>query len=292
MFLEWPIQETVGNGNEFWGVRKNDTTVFGTHVVDKMLFLFQSAVIALFVSCFSHAFQAALPLHDTFRRSAEVHALATAEGIKQNLQIIASELAVEQGVFLYDQSSKEELEKAVSELESVADTPTKEVFDSQYAGDWRLICTTATNTKGVNTDMLTFLNDGPLSILRRSLAKRFDVVQRIRSMSESGVVDRVDHVVEVQPVDSLSMLFESLPDSLSSLNINPLELRTAKITLVHKADIESFHPIPRTKISLESIVRECSLSLFFSSVVQMDRLHLCNSCAIFYSFIKSYCCRN
>ena len=98
-------------------------------------------------------------------------------------------------------------------------------------------------------------------------------------MTESGTVDRIDHVLEYQPPDTLKQLLDNLPDPLKSLNINPLHVTEGNVTLIHKATVESVEPVLRTSLSLESIVRKYPRNTFlrFSS----SRLSKTNICLLF-----------
>jgi len=117
-----------------------------------------------------------------------------------------------------------------------------------------LLCSTATNADGVDTSKIPFLKQGPLKSIRDYINRSLKVEQRIRNMTDSGTVDRIDHVLEYQPPDTLKQLLDNLPDALTSLNINPLHISQGNVTLIHKARVDSVTPVLRTSISLESIV--------------------------------------
>lgn len=173
---------------------------------------------------------------------------------KQNVMSVAENLKAKDGILLVDSQSKSDLKKAVAQLEAVAEPPTQEDFDSKFKGDWTLLCSTATNADGFDTSKLPFLNQGPLKSIRDYINRSLKVEQRIRSMTDSGVVDRIDHVLEYQPPDTLKQLLDNLPNALESLNINPLHISQGNVTLIHKATVDSVTPVLRTTISLESIV--------------------------------------
>jgi hypothetical protein len=148
------------------------------------------------------------------------------------------------------------LKKAVAELEAVANPPTNDDYETKYKGDWTLVCSTSTNADGIDLSKIPFLNAGPIKNIRDAINRCLVVKQCIRAREDSGAIDRVDHVLEYQPPDSLTEILDNLPDALSSLNINPLHVSEGKVTLVHKADVESVTPVLRTKLSLDSIVRK------------------------------------
>jgi hypothetical protein len=52
----------------------------------------------------------------------------------------------------------------------------------------------------------------------------------------------------------MDVLGGDIPDALRSINVNPLEVTKATVTLVHKATVESVTPVLKTKISLESLI--------------------------------------
>lgn len=190
----------------------------------------------------------------SFRTNTALSALATVAEAKQNVMSVAENLKAKDGILLVDSQSKSDLKKAVAQLEAVAEPPTQEDFDSKFKGDWTLLCSTATNADGFDTSKLPFLNQGPLKSIRDYINRSLKVEQRIRSMTDSGVVDRIDHVLEYQPPDTLKQLLDNLPNALESLNINPLHISQGNVTLIHKATVDSVTPVLRTTISLESIV--------------------------------------
>jgi hypothetical protein len=197
------------------------------------------------------AFQPSIPA----RWNSRLFALSTADDAKINLVTIANRLQADQGIFLYDKTAKEELTKAVSALEAVASAPTRDDFDDRFQGDWTLVVTTATNSAGFDLSKLPFLNEGPLKEIRATLNRSIRVEQRIRSTTNSTVVDRVDHVIQFQPPNMLmDVLGGDVPDALRSINVNPLEVTKATVTLVHKATVESVIPVLKTKICLESVI--------------------------------------
>eukprot|EP00545_Synedropsis_sp_CCMP1620_P012083 CAMPEP_0119005506 /NCGR_PEP_ID=MMETSP1176-20130426/1762_1 /TAXON_ID=265551 /ORGANISM="Synedropsis recta cf, Strain CCMP1620" /LENGTH=346 /DNA_ID=CAMNT_0006957325 /DNA_START=202 /DNA_END=1242 /DNA_ORIENTATION=- len=207
----------------------------------------------LLVVSSSNAFQQ----HSIFSRPALLKAsclhatLTTAPAAKNALLITAERIKADQGVLVYDQTSKSDLEQAVAELEAVGSTPTQTDFDTLFQGDWTLLCTTATNNNGIDTSQFSFLTEGPLQQIRQSLNRSLKVVQSIKSTTGGTTVDRVDHVIEYMPPTTLSDVLSNLPDALQSLNLNPLELTKSKVSLVHKADVTSELS---TKLTLESIV--------------------------------------
>ena len=223
-------------------------TIKTTHVLTLV------ASAAVFQS--SAAFQPNPALSTFHRLKTSLSALATATEAKQNLINVAERLKAKEGVLLVDSQSKSDLKKAVAELEAAADPPTQDDFDSKFKGDWMLLCSTATNADGIDTSKIPFFNEGPLKSIRDYINRSLKVEQRIRSMTDSGTVDRIDHVLEYQPPDTLKELLDNLPDALTSLNINPLHVIQGNVTLIHKAQVESVTPVLRTKITLESIVRK------------------------------------
>lgn len=172
---------------------------------------------------------------------------------KEDLMEIAQSLKDEYGALLIDSSAQEKLKAAVEALESSADPPADA---AEMIGGWTLLCSTASaeKVKGVDTSKLPFYNEGPLKEIRETLNKSLMVQQVIKSSEESDVIDRVDHVIQYMPPDTLSEFVSSLPDFLQSVNINPFQVTDQKVVLVHKAEVESVIPLIKTKLSLQSVV--------------------------------------
>jgi hypothetical protein len=202
------------------------------------------------------AFQPKPPIsaNAAYRSSTSLFALSQVTEAKQNVMDVAKRLKEKEGVLIVDSKAKADLKAAVAQLEASADPPTQKDFDSKFKGDWTLLCSTATNADGFDTSKVPFLNQGPLKSIRDYINRSLQVQQRIRSMTESGTVDRIDHVLEYQPPDTLKQLLDNLPDPLKTLNINPLHVTEGNVTLIHKAKVESVEPVLRTSLSLESIV--------------------------------------
>jgi len=212
--------------------------------------------LAVFFFSLLHGVCAFQPrIQGSSRWTSRIFALSTADAARNNLLYVANRLQSDQGIFLYDKASKDELTKAVSTLEAVATAPTRDDYDMQFQGDWTLLVTTATNSGGLDVSKLPFFNEGPLKEIRATLNRSIKVQQRVRSTTDSSVVDRVDHIIEFQPPDILmEVLGVGLPDVLKFISVNPLEVSKAKVTLVHKATVQSVTPVLRTKIGLESVI--------------------------------------
>lgn len=202
------------------------------------------------------------------RSNTALSALPQVTDAKQNVMDVAKRLKKKEGVLVVDSQAKKDLQTAVAQLEATAAPPTQEDFDSKFIGDWTLLCSTATNADGFDTSKLPFLNQGPLKSIRDYINRSLQVEQRIRSMTESGVVDRIDHVLEYQPPNTLKDLLDNLPDPLKMLNINPLHVTEGDVTLIHKATVDSVVPVLRTTLSLESIVRKYDKCLLWRAVVR------------------------
>lgn len=181
----------------------------------------------------------------------------TVSASRDGLLSYVKELNERRGPFLAVSPDGDELDKLkgmVAELEAVCEPPADAEVDT-IVGDWKLLCTTESMTKTVisrpRLPFLSFLSseDGPLRRVRESV----EVVQRIRKGNSDGKsFDRVDNVIEFTPLSSLADLLPS--SAYDSVNINPLEVTKSKVSLVHKAEVESVSPVLRTKLVLESIV--------------------------------------
>lgn len=182
---------------------------------------------------------------------------------KENLLSVANRIRSEEGIFVLDAETQSEFRNAVSELEAVSNPPSSAEYESFFEGDWTLVCTTASSSskKGSSPfgkDKLKLPFIGEIEIpeiiqdVRKSVNNRLKVTQRIKSSS------RIDHILEIEPANELTEIIPSgVPEALSalsSLNLNPLEVTDAKVTLIHKAEVQSVTPVLRTKLGLESVV--------------------------------------
>lgn len=163
------------------------------------------------------------------------------------------------GCLIIDSKAQDRLREAVEKLEAVAEPPSA---PRELIGNWTLLCSTASASlqngpldkiNGIDTSKLPFFNQGPLKSIRDTLNKSLKVQQVIRAEATPGVIDRVDHVLQYAPPDTLSEFLENIPDTLKNLNINPLQVSQSKVILVHKAEIDSTSPLS-TKLSLSSII--------------------------------------
>jgi len=168
----------------------------------------------------------------------------------------ARRLKSENGVLVIDSISQEELKQAVETLELLA-TPSTDV--DELVGEWTLVCSTASASPSGPLEnlpdfpKLPFMNQGPLAIIRDLLNKSFQVQQSIKT-NASGDIDRIDHVLEYNPPNKLADFLDNIPDALTKLNINPLQVSKSKVILVHKAQVESVLPVIKTKLNLSSII--------------------------------------
>ena len=176
---------------------------------------------------------------------------------KEALLETAKKLKSEYGSLLVEKSAKDELKTAVEELENKSEPPSIEDYSDMFLGDWTLLCTTSTSIEGVDTGRLPFFQQDPLKKVRDSIReaanKYIKVQQKVRSSKNDGVIDRVDNTIEYEPPESLRELLDNVPESISQLNINPLQVSKSQLILIHKATIESEMPL-KTKLALQSIV--------------------------------------
>lgn len=168
----------------------------------------------------------------------------------------AQRLKSENGVLVIDSTAQEELKQAVEKLELMATPPTD---CDELVGDWTLVCSTASASPSgplenlPDLPKLPFLNQGPLAAIRDLLNKSFQVQQSVKT-NASGDIDRIDHVLEYNPPNTLAEFLDNIPDALKTLNINPLQVSKSKVVLVHKARVESVIPMIKTKLSLSQVV--------------------------------------
>lgn len=175
---------------------------------------------------------------------------------KDELLSTARRLKDEYGLFLVDRTAKQDLKLAVERLERVApSSATSTTTEDRMWGDWELVCTTASSVEGIDTKSLFpfFETEGPLKQIRNAIRKSTNdyltVTQRIRSDTENDtaersttpttakMINRIDHVLEYRPPDVLRDVLDNLPEQLSLVNINPLQVSKSKLILIHKASI-------------------------------------------------------
>jgi len=178
---------------------------------------------------------------------------------KMELLETARSLHDEFGCLLIDTKAQDRLRVAVEKLEAVAEPPSG---FTELIGNWTLLCSTASASlqngpldkiNGIDTSKLPFFNEGPIKRIRDTLNKSLKVQQVIRAETTPGIIDRVDHVLQYVPPDTLSDFLDNIPDALKNLNMNPLQVSQSKVTLVHKAGLESITPL-NTKLSLASVI--------------------------------------
>jgi len=183
------------------------------------------------------------------------------------------------GVFIPDSLDKDRLRKAVAELEALCGV--KQYLAKDLVGDWKLVCTTNTAGLGLNVyNALSSERKGMLNLpFQRStkslIQKYLRVMQRIRSfdanITSTVAFDRVDNVIEIVPPPVIETIIEEATSLLSGTSLikdylpiilNPLNVTKSKLTLAHKATIESEYPLLRTKISLQSVIRKSQFYVF------------------------------
>jgi hypothetical protein len=192
--------------------------------------------------------------------------------IRQEVIYTAQSLAESSltGIFLTSPSDIRKLESVVTKLEASAPKSFSERERELCLGDWELLCT-ARGAKMVsrNRDSLVpnlqFKTPASFTQIQDSIRKSFSVLQRIRSTpnddttssSSSNTINRIDHVIEYTPLKTLENILpqdNALFQSIRTWNVNPLDVSKSKITLIHKANVESLEPVFRTKLSLKSVV--------------------------------------
>ena len=174
------------------------------------------------------------------------------------------------GVFIADAGVRSDLKRAVADLEAVCGNPTDRERQLMI-GDWTLLCTTNSADGRGNEDSSKKKKGPKLPFklpelpFQNKLTKSISVTQRVRCMDEDAVgdakvIDRVDNVIEFTPfADTFGdLLGDSVPfaAAFKDLTVNPLEVKKSKISLIHKAEVQSVTPVLRTKIILQSYVCE------------------------------------
>lgn len=201
---------------------------------------------------------------------------------KMELLETARSLHDEFGCLIIDTKAQDKLRLAVDKLEAVADPPSG---TAELIGNWTLLCSTASASlqngpldkiNGIDTSKIPFFNEGPLKNVRDTLNKSLKVQQVIRAETTPGIIDRVDHVLQYAPPDTLAAFLDNIPDAVKNLNINPLQVSQSKVILVHKAEVESMSPL-NTKLSLSSIIGESSSSFLKDLYQVLSRSHCFSS---------------
>jgi len=185
--------------------------------------------------------------------------LPSTKAAKEDLIDTAERLKEKYGLFLIDKNAKKELKDAVEELENLSEPPAFHEFKKELIGDWELVCTTASDQEGIDTSKLPFFDAGPLKQIRDSITKTANkylkVQQKIKADPDSGVIDRIDHVLQYQPPAELQDVLDNLPGALSSVDINPLHVSKSELVLIHKAKVaEDDVGDLKINLSLKSIV--------------------------------------
>jgi len=183
---------------------------------------------------------------------------------RQELLDVCNRLKDECGTILIDKQSKDQLKKAVEALENLSEPPTLDTHaEEDLVGPWTLLCTTSTTRPGLDKSKLPpIFKEGPLQTIRdtiREAANRFITVQQVikGEGDETGwQVNRVDHVISYSPPKKLQELVDNLPEQLTSVDINPLDVSKSKLTLVHDAKVlkDDTSVALKTKLNLKSIV--------------------------------------
>lgn len=214
-------------------------------------------LLALFAS--SHAFSVGPLSRPATARSVSTTPLMdmpSTLGAKDDLLMVCRRLKSENGVFIVDKASKDELFAAVEQLESLSEPPLAAEFTSNIVGEWTLMCTTSTTGPSIDKSKLpSFITEGPLADLRQKIqanANRSVKVQQICKLGEDGKLDRVDHVIEYSPPKKLQDIFDNLPEQLTGVDINPLDVSKSKFSLIHKAEVDADER--KMKLSLKSVV--------------------------------------
>jgi hypothetical protein len=172
---------------------------------------------------------------------------------KEKLIATAKRLKAENGVLIADKQGKRELQSAVAELEKISQPPSPTAYMEDFLGDWTLLCTTVVGNEGVDTSSLPAFLTTVRDTITDNVNKYLTIQQRIRSLNDDGVIDRVDHVLEYKPPAKLQEILDNLPEQLTSLNINPLHVSKSKLVLVHNAEVVSESPL-KVKLGLKNII--------------------------------------
>jgi len=170
------------------------------------------------------------------------------------------------GLFITKPSSMDEFIQAASRLEAITPSMTENEKDL-LVGDWKLVATSRrlkiAKMNNVKSDDDNKKKKNPFSSLNvpklnDNIRNSITVIQRIRAMSSSSSdgIDRIDNIIQYKPLNNLlDIIPESSPlNFIRNVNVNPLDVTQTKVTLVHKAEVESVEPTLRSKLGLQSVV--------------------------------------
>jgi len=199
--------------------------------------------------------------------------------VRNELIALSKDLALDSpsGLFITRKPDKVKFQDAVASLEAIAPKPSKKV---DLLGDWTLLATANVPSSNIRSRLNKndtgskkewFKQQINLNPIQKTIQKSLSVTQRIRTdgtFESTDLINRVDNVIEVTPLDTLGSVLPSdspLSNLINGVNINPLQVSALKIVLVHKAVVESTSPILRTKISPSStVVNVAGSSSFFT----------------------------
>ncbi len=195
---------------------------------------------------------------------------------------IAQELRNKYGYLLnplvVPRQKQTELFDAILELEDdfikSTSSMTRDNIVAMLPGDWDLIVTIPLLRTSLTQAQPPSLLDNeflqnlfPSTLPLASLTNQFvTVTQRIRTM-DTNVIDRVDHVITVQPPNQVGDIFASFSNNennnnenseatswWSNLNINPLNVTESKVILVHTAQVVTDQDQVKLRLKLQSVV--------------------------------------
>jgi PAP_fibrillin len=178
---------------------------------------------------------------------------------RKQLLDTCQQLKNDYGIFLIEKSSIEQFKEALNifERESSSSSNTM-IMPEQMIGEWELICTTSIqNNNGIEIPAL--FNQGPLRTIRDSIRQTINRYWKVEQHINTNL-DKIDHIIEYDPPTELQDVINNLPTQLTSFNINPLQVSSSKLSLVHKATVvnnnnndSGINPL-KIKLTLSNIV--------------------------------------
>lgn len=174
------------------------------------------------------------------------------QNAKKNLIQTCQELKDEYGIFIFDKSSKDRFKSSLMTFERQTETTMMPISKDMVVGEWELLCTTSISNDGLSIPDI--FNQGPFKDIRESITKTTNKYWKVEQHINYGI-DRIDHIVTYNPPSELKDMIDNLPEQLTSLNINPLQVSTSKLSLVHKASvIDDNDKLLKIQLSLSKIV--------------------------------------
>ena len=126
------------------------------------------------------------------------------------------------------------------------------VSKDMIVGEWELLCSTSISNDGFNIPDI--FNQGPFKDICESITKTLNRYWKVEQHINYNI-DCIDHIITYNPPSELKDMIDNLPEQLTSLNINPLQVSASKLSLVHEASvIDDNDKLLKIQLSLSKII--------------------------------------